>query len=203
MMSKPLPSMPDPNMRIKLGNIFAVATLGLGLAGCGYDAIPAAEANAKAKWVVAQDAYKQRADVIPDLVSAVQGCAKPAAELVGVTKARAGAIRVDAWQLTDADEVRQFGDAQAQLTGALNALMAASQDCPDLKSSQDFLALQSQMDESAGRLATSVHAYNAAVRGYNLALQTLPTMLWAVTLFRGKTPMAALAEAADAQSARK
>ena len=190
-------------MRIKLRNIFAVATLGLGLAGCGYDAIPAAEANAKAKWAVAQDAYKQRADVIPDLVSAVQGCAKPAAELVGVTKARAGAIRVDAWQLTDADEVRQFGDAQAQLTGALNALMAASQDCPDLKSSQNFLALQSQMDESASRLATSVHAYNAAVRGYNLALQTLPTMLWAVTLFRGKTPMAALAEADHAQSARK
>ena len=126
-------------MRVKLRNIFAVATLGLGLAGCGYNAIPAAEENARAEWAVVQDAYKRRDDLIPDLVSAVQGCDKQAADVESVTKARARTmeIRVDAWQLTDADELRQFQDAQAQLTGALGSLMASAAKCPDLKLKQN------------------------------------------------------------------
>src|SRR5262249_6645537 len=121
-----------------------VAALCLALSGCGYNTIPTQEEFAKAKWADVQNNYQRRADLIPNLVATVQGYAKQEREvLTQVTEARARAtqVRVDASQLTDPDKLRQFQDAQAQLTGALGRLLAVSERYPDLKSNQNFLAL--------------------------------------------------------------
>jgi len=189
---------------MRLKNLAAVVVIGLSLSGCGYNTIPTAEEDAKARWADVQNQYQRRADLIPNLVATVQGYAKQEKDvLVGVTEARAKAtqVRVDASQLTDADKLKQFQDAQAALTGALGRLMAISENYPDLKSNQNFMALQSQLEGTENRIAVARRDYIAAVRNYNLTLQTFPSMLWAATVFRGKQPMASFTAAEGAQSA--
>ncbi len=106
----------------RLRNFVAVALLGLSLSACGYNTIPTAEETAKARWADVQNNYQRRSDLIPNLVATVQGYAKQEKDvLIGVTEARAKAtqIHVDASQLTDPDKLKQFQDAQNQLSGAL------------------------------------------------------------------------------------
>jgi LemA protein len=175
---------------------FAVTLLGLTVAGCGYNTIPTLEEQAKAKWSDVQNNYQRRADLIPNLVATVQGYAKQEREvLTSVIEARAKAtsIRVDASQLTDPEKVKQFQDAQNQLSGALGRLIAISENYPDLKSNQNFLALQSQLEGTENRIAVARRDYIEAVRAYNTELKTFPGILWASTFFRSNKPMAEFA----------
>ena len=102
---------------------FAIAILlGLSVAGCGYNTIPTLEENAKAKWAEVQAQYQRRADLIPNLVATVQGYAKQEKDVltqVAEARAKATQIKIDASSLTDPDKIKQFQDAQAQLSGAL------------------------------------------------------------------------------------
>ncbi len=186
----------------RLRNIVAIALLGLSLSACGYNTIPTAEENAKARWADVQNNYQRRADLIPNLVATVQGYAKQEKDvLTGVVEARAKAtqIHIDAADLTDPDKVKQFQDAQNQLTGALGRLLAVSENYPDLKSDQNFLALQSQLEGTENRIAVARRDYIAAVRDYNLTLKTVPSMLWAITVFRANKPMAEFSASDEAQ----
>ncbi len=186
----------------RLRNIVAIALLGLSLSACGYNTIPTAEENAKARWADVQNNYQRRADLIPNLVATVQGYAKQEKDvLTGVVEARAKAtqIHIDAADLTDPDKVKQFQDAQNQLTGALGRLLAVSENYPDLKSNQNFLALQSQLEGTENRIAVARRDYIAAVRDYNLTLKTFPSMLWAITVFRANKPMAEFSASDEAQ----
>ena len=92
--------------------------------------------------------------------------------------------------LTDPEKIKQFQDAQNQLSGALGRLIAVSEAYPDLKSNQNFLALQSQLEGTENRIAVARRDYVAAVRDYNLTLSTFPSIIWAKTIFAGKQPMA-------------
>ncbi len=186
----------------RLRNLVAVALVGLSLSACGYNTIPTAEETAKARWADVQNNYQRRTDLIPNLVATVQGYAKQEKDvLTAVVEARAKATRVqiDASQLTDPDKLKQFQDAQNQLSGALGRLLAVSENYPDLKSNQNFLALQSQLEGTENRIAVARRDYIAAVRDYNLTLETFPSMLWAMTVFRDKKPMAAFTATDDAQ----
>ncbi len=177
----------------RLRAAFAAIALGLAVAGCGYNTIPTAEENAKAKWADVQNQYQRRADLIPNLVATVQGYAKQEKDvLTSVIEARAKAtsVKIDASQLTDPEKLKQFQDAQNQLSGALGRLIAVSEAYPDLKSNQNFLALQSQLEGTENRIAVSRRDYVAAVRDYNLTLSTFPSIIWAKTIFAGKQPMA-------------
>ena len=177
----------------RLRAAFAALALGLSVAGCGYNTIPTAEENAKAKWADVQNQYQRRADLIPNLVATVQGYAKQEKDvLTSVIEARAKAtsVKIDASQLTDPEKLKQFQDAQNQLSGALGRLIAVSESYPDLKSNQNFLALQSQLEGTENRIAVSRRDYVAAVRDYNLTLSTFPSIIWAKTLFSGNKPMA-------------
>jgi LemA protein len=183
--------------------ILAIVLLGLGLSGCGYNTIPTLEEQAKAKWADVQNQYQRRADLIPNLVATVQGYAKQEKDvLTSVVEARAKAtsVRIDASQLTDPDKVKQFQDAQNQLSGALGRLLAVSEAYPDLKSNQNFLALQSQLEGTENRIAVARRDYIEAVRQYNLALRTFPTVIWAKTVFAGNKPMAEFTAADAAQT---
>ena len=178
---------------VKIRTALAVLLLGATLAGCGYNTIPTMEEQAKARWADVQNNYQRRADLIPNLVATVQGYAKQERDvLTSVTEARAKAtqVRVDASQLTDPEKVKQFQDAQNQLTGALGRLLAVSERYPDLKSNQNFLALQSQLEGTENRIAVARRDYIDAVRAYNTELRTFPGVLWASTFFRANKPMA-------------
>lgn len=183
--------------------IFILALLGLSVSGCGYNTIPTLEEQAKAKWADVQNQYQRRSDLIPNLVATVQGYAKQEKDvLTAVVEARAKAtsVKIDASQLTDPEKLKQFQDAQAQLSGALGRLLAVSENYPDLKSNQNFLALQSQLEGTENRIAVSRRDYIEAVRAYNLSLKTLPSLLWAATFFRGNKPMAEFAAGEAAQA---
>jgi LemA protein len=188
----------------RLAALLAVAMLGLCLAGCGYNTIPTLEEQAKAKWADVQNQYQRRSDLIPNLVATVQGYAKQEKDtFTAVTEARAKAtsINIDASQLTDPAKLQQFQEAQGQLSSALGRLLAVSENYPDLKSNQNFLALQSQLEGTENRIAVARRDYIEAVRVYNTALQTFPTILWAKTLFSGKQPLAAFTANDAAQTA--
>jgi len=178
--------------------------LGLSVAGCGYNTIPTLEENAKAKWAVVQAQYQRRSDLIPNLVSTVQGYAKQEKDvLTSVAEARAKAtqIKIDASSLTDPEKIKQFQDAQAQLSGALGRLLAVSEAYPDLKSNANFLALQSQLEGTENRINVARRDYIEAARDFNLALRTFPTLLWAKTFFTSEKPMAEFTASDAAQSA--
>ncbi|HUL89603.1 MAG TPA: LemA family protein [Pseudolabrys sp.] len=177
----------------RIGGFIAAISLALTVAGCGYNTIPTLEEQAKAKWGDVQNNYQRRADLIPNLVATVQGYAKQEREvLTAVIEARAKATqtKVDVSQLTDPEKVKQFQDAQNQLTGALGRLIAISENYPDLKSNQNFLALQSQLEGTENRIAVARRDYIEAVRVYNTELRTFPGIIWANTFFRGNKPMA-------------
>ena len=180
----------------------AAVVVGLAVAGCGYNTIPTLEENAKAKWAEVENQYQRRADLIPNLVSTVQGYAKQEKDvLASVIEARSKAtsVKVDASQLTDPEKIKQFQDAQNQLSGALGRLIAVSEAYPDLKSNANFLALQSQLEGTENRIAVSRRDYVEAVREYNLTLQTFPSIIWAKTIFAGKQPMAGFTASEEAQ----
>src|SRR5664279_3700409 len=187
----------------RLRNFIAVALLGLSHSACGYNTIPTAEATAKARWADVQNNYQRRSDLIPNLVATVQGYAKQEKDvLTAVVEARAKAtqVKIDVSQLTDPDKLKQFQDAQNQLSGALGRLLAVSENYPDLKSNQNFLALQSQLEGTENRIAVARHDYIEAVRVYNTTLKTFPGLLWAATFFRSNKPMAEFAAIDNAQT---
>ena len=187
----------------RLRAVVAVVVLGLAVSACGYNTIPTLEEQAKAKWGDVQNNYQRRTDLIPNLVATVQGYAKQEREvLTSVIEARAKAtqVRVDANQLTDPEKLKQFQDAQNQLSGALGRLIAVSENYPDLKSNQNFLALQSQLEGTENRIAVARRDYIEAVRAYNTELKTFPGLLWASTVFRSNKPMAEFTAIEGAQT---
>ena len=111
--------------------------------------------------------------------------------MIQVTEARAKAtsIHLDANDLTDPAKVKQLQDAQNALSAALSGdLLAVSENYPDLKSNQNFLALQSQLEGTENRIAVARRDYIAAVQDFNTTLRTFPTVLWAQTVFRSIKP---------------
>src|SRR6266849_7476007 len=147
------------------------------LSGCGVNNIPTDEEQAKAKWSEVQNQYQRRADLIPNLVENVKGYAKQESsvlEAVTNARARATSIQVNADTITDPEAFKKFQDAQTQLSGALGRLLAVSESYPDLKSNQNFLALQSQLEGTENHIAVARRDYIEAVRVYDTELRTIP-----------------------------
>jgi LemA protein len=183
--------------------VLSVILIGFSLSACGYNTIPTLEEQAKARWGDVQNQYQRRADLIPNLVATVQGYAKQEKDvLTAVVEARAKAtqVKVDVSQLTDSDKLKQFQDAQNQLSGALGRLLAVTENYPDLKSNANFLALQSQLEGTENRIAVARRDYIEAVRVYNTSLRTFPTIIWAKTIFSGTKPMAEFAASETVQT---
>ena len=182
----------------------AVAAMAMTLAGCGVNTIPTQQEEAKAKWADVQGQYQRRADLIPNLVSTVQGYAnQERAVLTQVTEARAKAtqVKVDASTLTDPAAFEKYQQAQNQLSGVLGRLLSITENYPDLKSNANFLALQSQLEGTENRINVARRDYNESVRVYNTTLRTFPGMLWASTVYRNEKPMPLFAASEAAQAA--
>ena len=175
----------------------------LSLAGCGINSIPTADEQVNASWGNLQADYQRRADLIPNLVNTVKGYAQQEKTvLTQVTEARAKAssIQLNAGDLTDPAKVQAFQSAQNQLGGSVGRLLATFEAYPDLKSNQNFLALQDQLEGTENRINASRRDYNEAVRQYNTLIRTFPTAIGA-KVFYGAKPKVPFEAAAGAQQA--
>jgi len=156
------------------------------LAGCGINNIPTYDEQVKAAWSQVENQYQRRADLIPNLVETVKGFARQEQEtLTAVIEARAKAtsIQVDANTLDNPEQLQRFQEAQNQLTGALSRLMMVSERYPELKSNQNFLALQSQLEGTENRIAVARRDFIAAVERYNTEIRTFPGRIWHTLLY--------------------
>src|SRR5216117_1371785 len=138
------------------------------------------EQNVNASWAQVQNQYQRRADLIPNLVETVKGFAaqeKGVLEAVTQARASAGSIKATPELLNDPAAFKKFQDAQNQLGGALSRLLVTVERYPELKSNQNFLALQSQLEGTENRITVERQRFNEAVRDYNLRIKLMP---WAV-----------------------
>jgi len=175
----------------------------LSLAGCGINSVPTAEEQVNAKWGDLQADYQRRADLIPNLVATVKGFAQQEKSvLTEVTQARASAtsVKLNAGDLSDPAKVQAFQNAQNQLTGSLGRLLVSVEAYPDLKSNQNFLALQDQLEGTENRIEVARRDYNESVRQYNTLIRTFPTAVGA-KVFYGAKPKVPFEAAAAAQTA--
>jgi LemA protein len=185
----------------RLGLLAPLAALTL--AGCGLNSVPTAEEQVNAKWGDLQADYQRRADLIPNLVRTVERYAQQERDvLTDVTNARARAsgVQLSADDLSDPAKVRQFQEAQSQLGSSLGRLLVTFERYPDLKSNQNFLALQDQLEGSENRINASRRDYNEAVREYNTTIRTFPDAIGA-RIFYGAKPKVPFEATAGAQTA--
>lgn len=168
-----------------------VATAAASLAGCGINSIPTAEEQAKAKWADVQAAFQERANLIPNLAAVAKGAgANEKGILMGVTEARAKAtsIQVNAADLNDPAKMKAFQDAQNQLGSGIGRLLVSVEAYPNIKSNDNYLALQSQVEGSENRIRVAIRDYNEAVRQYNTEIRTFPSVVGAKVIY-GSKPM--------------
>jgi LemA protein len=170
-----------------------VAMLAAAVSGCGVNNIPTYQESAKARWSEVLSQYKRRADLIPNLVETVKGFAAQEQQvLTNVTEARAKAVQVQvpADIVNNPEAMKRFLDAQNTLSGALRQLLAVAEAYPDIKSGQNFLALQSQLEGTENRIGIARRDYIEAVRVYNTEINTFPGRIWHSLLYSSAQPMA-------------
>ena len=178
-------------LRRRFAPAFLVPLAALALSACGINSVPTAEENAKAKWADVQAQYQRRANLIGNLVATVKAAGKQEqGTLVAVTEARAKAtsVNITAEDLSDPAKVAQYQAAQAQLSQGLGRLLANVEAYPDLKTNQNFLDLQSQIEGTENRIAVAIRDYNGAVQAYNTRIRTFPDAIGA-KLIHGAKPM--------------
>jgi LemA protein len=174
----------------RFGVVLAAALV---LAGCGINNIPTYEQDAKAKWSEVLNQYKRRADLVPNLVETVKGFAEQERKvLTDVTEARAKAtsMQIPADIVTNPEAMKRFQDAQNTLGGALRQLLVVAERYPDIKSGQNFLALQSQLEGTENRISIARRDYIEAVRVYNTEITTIPGRWWRSFMYPTATAMA-------------
>jgi LemA protein len=184
----------------------AIIVAALATAGCGINNIPTYEQSAKAAWSEVLNQYKRRTDLIPNLVESVKGfAAQEKSVLTEVTKAREQVtnIQLPPDILTNPDAMKKFQDAQAALGGALGRLMAVVERYPDIKSGQNFLALQSELAATENRIAIARRDYIGAVQAYNTEITTIPGRWWKSFLYPQSKEMATFEIPAEEQKVPK
>ena len=167
------------------GRLTAVFVVAVGLSACGINAVPTQDEQVKAAWSEVLNQYQRRSDLIPNLVNTVKGYAKQEQTVLKeVTEARAHATQMTlpADILSNPQAFHQFEQNQAAISGALGRLLAVSEAYPDLKSNQNFLVLQAQLEGTENRIAVARKDYIDAVQTYNTTLRTIPTR-WVAAIF--------------------
>jgi LemA protein len=156
------------------------------LSGCGINNIPTYDEAAKAAWSQVENQYQRRADLIPNLVETVKGYAKQEKDvLVQVVEARSKVAQMQVPKdiVNNPQAFKQFQQNQDALTSALSRLLVVVEKYPDLKSNQNFLALQSQLEGTENRISVARRDYIEAVKNYNTELRTIPGRWWAALLY--------------------
>jgi LemA protein len=191
---------------ISLRAALAGLCLAVLLAGCDVNAVPRLDEQAKAAWSQVLNQYQRRSDLIPNLVETVKAYAKQEQDtLTKVTEARAKAtqMQLPADVTSNPQAFHDFEQNQAALGGALSRLLVVAERYPDLKSNQNFLSLQSQLEGTENRIAVARRDYIQAVQAYNTQLRTIPGRWVAAMLYPDAKPKETFTISEQAQEAPK
>jgi len=172
--------------KIKKSTIVWIAVVLLLAIGCGtgcsrYNAMTTQEQEVESSWANVQAAYQRRADLIPNLVSTVKGYAAHESqtfEKVTEARAKAGSITLDADNLDEAT-LAKFQAAQSELAGAMKSLIAVSESYPELKANENFINLQTQLEQTENRINTERVRYNGVAKTYNTLVRRFPNNIFA------------------------
>jgi LemA protein len=173
----------EHSMRMRLLAVLAfAATL---LSGCGYNQIQINDEAVNASWSEVLNQYKRRADLIPNLVSVVQGYASHEKDvLTRVTEARANVAGMKATPelINDPAAFAKFQKAQGELGGALSRLLVVAENYPNLKADANFRDLQAQVEGTENRITVARNRYIKSVQEYNVSVRTFPNNLTAMVM---------------------
>ena len=160
-----------------------VGVFALSFQSCGYNTMVVLEEDVSASWGQVENVYQRRMDLIPNLVETVKGYASHEADtLQAVVEARSkvgGVMNISDEVLQDPEAFERFQQAQGELTGALQRLMVVSEQYPDLKANQNFLALQDQLEGTENRITVERQRFNESVKAYNKYIKQFPKVLYA------------------------
>lgn len=165
----------------KLFSAILVLVAVMSLSSCSYNSMVQMDENVKAKWGVVEAQYQRRSDLIPNLVASVKGAANfEKSTLTAVIEARAKAtsVQVDPSKLTP-ESIKAFQAAQGQLGSALGRLMVVSEQYPQLKTNENFLGLQAQIEGTENRITVARNDFNSAVQDYNTKIRSFPANITA------------------------
>jgi LemA protein len=154
-------------------------------------------------WAQVQNQYQRRYDLIPNLVETVKGFANQEKEVfLGVTEARAkagGVMNISPETLENPQAFARFQEAQAGLGAALQRLLVVMERYPDIKSNQNFLTLQSQLEGTENRISVERRRFNEQVQAYNSYIRKIPqTFVAGIFGFQSKEYFKAVSEAEQA-----
>ena len=162
--------------------IVVAVLLLLGVYGCSsYNGLVQKDTQVENAWANVQTQYQRRADLIPNLVRTVQGAANfEKSTLSAVVQARANAtgINLSADQLTP-ENIQKFQAAQDQLSGSLSRLLAVAENYPQLRATQNFSELQSQLEGTENRITVARNDFNGVATGYNQSVRAFPNNIFA------------------------
>ncbi len=164
---------------VPVGVLVLVLVLLIGWFVGAYNSLIIGREQVSTQWANVEAQYQRRADLIPNLVETVKGfAAQEKSVFTSVTNARAkvGSVQVN---IEDAASVAAYRAAQSELSSAIARLLAVVENYPDLKSNENFLALQDQLEGTENRIAVARRDYNTAVRNYNILVQRIPTNILA------------------------
>jgi LemA protein len=152
------------------------------LAGCGYNEIQTKDETVNKAQGQIQTQLQRRSDLIPNLVSTVKGVTKQEDTVfISIANARSrlsGAVQ--------SGNIPEMAAANQQLNQGLGRLLAISENYPQLRSSENFRALQDQLEGTENRISVARQDYNTAVGDYNAYIRRFPNNLTAKVFGMGK-----------------
>jgi LemA protein len=162
--------------------VIGAALLLLGFSGCGaYNSMVTKQESVSSAWADVENVYQRRSDLIPNLVNTVKGVANfEQKTLTDVISARASAtqMKVDASKLSP-EQISKFQSSQGELSQALGRLMMVAEQYPQLKATENFKELQSQLEGTENRIAVERGKFNGIVKEYNAYIRKFPQVLFA------------------------
>jgi LemA protein len=150
--------------------------------GCGYNSLVTSEENIKSAWAQVENQYQRRADLIPNLVKTVEGAAdfeKSVLTEVTEMRSKVGQTKLNVDDLNDPEKFQQYQQAQDKLSSALSRLLVVTENYPQLRSNDNFLQLQSQLEGTENRISVERKKFNEAVQTFNTSVRSFPTVITA------------------------
>ncbi len=146
-----------------------------------YNGLVSVQADTKTAWAKVESSYQRRADLIDNLVSTVKGSAefeKSTLEAVVNARAKATSVTIDPTNVTP-EQMEQFQQAKSAEMGALSRLLVSVERYPDLKTTQAFLELQSQLEGTENRINVERDRFNDAANVYDKKIRSFPAVIFA------------------------
>lgn len=167
---------------IKLLFIVVLFAFASGFSGCGYNTLVTEQEQVNSAWAQVESQYQRRADLIPNLVKTVEGAAdfeKSVLTQVTEMRSKVGQVKISADDLNDPEKFAAYQKAQDGLSSAISRLLVVTENYPQLKSNENFLSLQSQLEGTENRIAVERKKFNEAVQKYNTTARSFPTIIGA------------------------